>query len=129
VIQSLAITLLSLCCQVGYNRDEPSQSHNSSTPDLKVAKDYFDHGNAWVGKGEHDKAIEDFNEAIRLDPKVGAAYTYRALAWLEKGEHDKDMPDLVRARSSDTDFRFGWINALSWPSPFASAYQSIPSCW
>ena len=33
------------------------------------ARTYAERGNARLGKKEYDKAIADFNEAIRLDPK------------------------------------------------------------
>ena len=38
---------------------------------------YYDRGHAWEQKGEYDKAIGDDSEAIRLDPKYGAAYRTR----------------------------------------------------
>ena len=37
-------------------------------------------------KGEHDKAIADCNEAIRLNPKCEDAYKERGKAYLLKGE-------------------------------------------
>ena len=32
------------------------------------AKDYVNRGNAWQEKGDYDKAIADYNQAIRLEP-------------------------------------------------------------
>ena len=36
-------------------------------------------GNAWRDKGDNDKAIGDFNEAIRLNPQFAAALLFRGL--------------------------------------------------
>ncbi len=44
-------------------------------------------------KKEYDKAIADYNEAIRLDPKNTTAYTSRAFAWGHKNEYDKAIAD------------------------------------
>ena len=38
-------------------------------------------------KGECDKAIADFTEAIRLDPQSASAYYDRGRAWAEKGDY------------------------------------------
>ena len=39
----------------------------------------------WKTKGEYDKAIADYNEALRLDPKRVVTYDNRGYAWYAKG--------------------------------------------
>jgi len=50
---------------------------------------YRNRGMAWLVKQEYDKAIADFTELIRLDPRDGSPYQFRADAWSKKAEHDK----------------------------------------
>ena len=50
------------------------------------AETYTKSGDAWQDKGELDKAIEDYNKAIRLDPDYSSAYNNRGTAWLRLGE-------------------------------------------
>ncbi len=53
---------------------------------------------------DYDKAIADYNEAIRLDPKNAAAYTSRAFAWSQKNEYDKaiaDYNEVIRLHPQD----------------------------
>ncbi len=49
-------------------------------------------------KGEWDnKAIADFTEAIRFDPKSVLAYCHRGLAYAMKGDNDKAITDCTEA--------------------------------
>jgi S1-C subfamily serine protease/Flp pilus assembly protein TadD len=60
---------------------------------------YFDHGNSWLERKAYDKAIKDFSEAIRLDPKNASAYASRGWAWFLKGEYNiaiKDFDEAIR---------------------------------
>jgi tetratricopeptide (TPR) repeat protein len=52
---------------------------------------------AWNNKEEYDKAIADYTEAIRIDPKYAHAYYGRAAAWNAKGDKDKEMADYNEA--------------------------------
>jgi tetratricopeptide (TPR) repeat protein len=58
---------------------------------------YVDRGVAWSDRGEYDIAIADYNEAIRLDPRNGAAYNDRGNAWAAKGEFDRAIADYSEA--------------------------------
>ena len=48
-------------------------------------------------KGDQDKAIADYTEAIRLDPKYADAYNRRADAYEIDGEYDKAIADFTAA--------------------------------
>ena len=48
-------------------------------------------------KGDHDQAIADYTEAIRLDPKHALAYINRGNAWRTKEEYDKAIADYDEA--------------------------------
>jgi tetratricopeptide (TPR) repeat protein len=57
--------------------------------------DYFRRGCRYFEKGQHDKAIADFAEAIRLDPKNADKYSWRAWCYSEKGEPDNFIAFIV----------------------------------
>jgi tetratricopeptide (TPR) repeat protein len=54
---------------------------------------YSNRGVKWVTKGDIDRAIADFNEAIRLEPKLDVAYRNRGNAWSAKGDNDRAIAD------------------------------------
>ena len=66
-------------------------------------------------KGEYDKAIEDYAEAIRLDPKQVLAYVYRGRAWAFQDKYDKAIQDYSEAIRLDPKSAAGYSGrALVW---------------
>jgi tetratricopeptide (TPR) repeat protein len=58
-----------------------------------IAITYNNRGWGWTKKGDLDRAIADYNEAIRLDPAYTNAYNNRASVWTRKGAHDRAIAD------------------------------------
>ena len=54
---------------------------------------YQARGFAWLSKKDYDRAIKDFDEAIRLDPKDACAYVNRGCAWLNLREYKSEIKD------------------------------------
>jgi|ERR1700730_868053 len=67
--------------------------------DLEIA--YVSRGLAKVKKSELGAAIEDFNEAIRLDPNYIAALINRGVAYGLMGQIDRAIEDYTRAIKLD----------------------------
>ncbi len=66
--------------------------------DPNSAIDYCNCGAAYGSKGNNEKAISDFTEAIQLDPTYTLAYYNRGAAYLRTGNPDKADADLATAR-------------------------------
>src|SRR6516162_2760697 len=47
---------------------------------------HLDRGVAWRAKGDNNRAIADYDQAIRLNPKLAIAYNNRGNAWRAKGD-------------------------------------------
>ena len=47
--------------------------------------------------GDYDRAIADYNEAIRLDPKSAIAFSDRGVAYMRKGDLDRAFADYNEA--------------------------------
>src|ERR1700704_2042189 len=67
----------------------------SSRHSYKVA---YERGLSHAEKGDHDKAIADLTEAIRLEPNNGLAHSCRATAYRALGDEVKAASDENRAQ-------------------------------
>jgi len=89
-------------------------------------------GLAYQDKHDYDRAIADYDEAIRLDPKYDPAFNNRGAAYLAKGGHDRAIADLNEAirldpRDSGQYLNRGLANLYSGslPKALADLNQSI----
>jgi tetratricopeptide (TPR) repeat protein len=57
------------------------------------SKAYQARGIFWREKGERDRAIADFNEALRLTPNDSDVYNNRGIIWIDMGEVDRAFSD------------------------------------
>ncbi|ORX35797.1 hypothetical protein BD324DRAFT_581766 [Kockovaella imperatae] len=80
-----------------------SSSGEPSEADRKKAEELKTKGNALMGQKLYDSAIEQYTQAIKLDPNP-VYYSNRAAAWGGLGEHEKAVDDAERALSLDPKF-------------------------
>jgi tetratricopeptide (TPR) repeat protein len=78
----------------------------------KTKDDYFNRGVKYSELKKHQQAIEDFNQAIRLDPKYAEAYYGRGVACYYKGEYDKAWEDFHKAQSLGCQVHSGFLKDL-----------------
>ncbi len=55
-------------------------------------------GSAYADKGQTDRAIQDHDQAIKLNPNYAAAFYNRSVAKEEKGDKAGAEADLAAAR-------------------------------
>ena len=58
---------------------------------------YASRGTAYLKKGDTDKAIADYSEALRLDPRDAATYYHRGNAWLGRRDYQRAIADYSEA--------------------------------
>jgi tetratricopeptide (TPR) repeat protein/serine/threonine protein kinase len=88
------------------------------------ASTYRHRGDAWGAKREYDKAIADYTEAIRLNPKNARAYTERGHVYYKKEDYDKaitDYTEAIRLDPKDADAHVMRGNAWDNKHEFAKA--------
>ena len=67
-------------------------------------------GVLYAHKGDNDRAIADFNEAIRLDPKSALTFRNRGDAYTDKGDHDRALADYNEAIRLDPNNALAFCN-------------------
>ena len=55
----------------------------------QLADAFNNRGELFDQKGDHDRAMRDFDQAIRLNPDLGEAFNNRGLANLHMGDDDR----------------------------------------
>lgn len=72
------------------------------------ARPYLNRGNAYGKKGDHDRALADFDKAVQLNPDYAEAYYNRAVAYFYKGDYEKARENVRKAEAlgykADPDF-------------------------
>jgi tetratricopeptide (TPR) repeat protein len=72
------------------------QSGQETTENLSIA--FYNRALAYENKNDDERAIADYNEAIRLNPKDAEAHFYRGLARPRKGDKPGGETDLAEAQ-------------------------------
>jgi tetratricopeptide (TPR) repeat protein len=88
-----------------------------------LAETFNSRGVAYRMKGEHDRAIQDYSQAIKLFPKFAVAYNNRGVAYDKKGEYDRAIQDYeqsIRLKPSPQAY-FNRGNAQLGASRYATA--------
>jgi tetratricopeptide (TPR) repeat protein len=112
----------------------------------KLAESFTYRGVAYRLKGDLDRAIQDYGQAIKLNGKLATAYNNRGVAYDRKGEYDRAIADYEQAiklkPSPEAHFNRGnaylakaqydhaiddFNQALKLKADFAPAYDN--RCW
>ena len=75
----------------------------SKTDNIESSLDYYNQGNAYYKLGDYERAIENFSQALRLNPKDVKAYVNRGNARYEVAQHSGDPDKDYKAAISDFD--------------------------
>jgi tetratricopeptide (TPR) repeat protein len=116
----------------------PSNSLDTDESGLKDADAYATRAYEWLCKDNYDKALKDYDQAIRLKPLEGAYYNSRGFTWHMKGINDKErstcedraLSDYAEAIRIDPEYASAinnraWIRATSKIDRCRSGKQAV----
>jgi tetratricopeptide (TPR) repeat protein len=84
------------------------QSHRQTPENL--ARAFFYRGRARAAHSQFDRAIQDFDQAVRLDPGFPDAFNFRGVAWLGKGQFERAIADFDQAIHLDANYAIAIYN-------------------
>jgi tetratricopeptide (TPR) repeat protein len=81
-----------------------------NVPPEQILFAYNNRGGAYITIELFDKAIEDFNQVISIDPAYYEAYSNRGYAYYFRGQYDEAMKDYDRAIELNQNFAKAYFN-------------------
>ena len=106
---------LALCN--GIDRTSPELQINGCTAVIEfgraraaAAMAYNNRGDAYTEKGDYDRAVQDFDQSIKLNPTNAKPFNNRGVAYLKKGEYDLAIKNLEEAIRLDPNYVKAFIN-------------------
>jgi len=70
----------------------------------------FSSGDAKKNSGRYDEAIEDYDQAIRVEPNYAKAYNNRGLAYYHKHDYDRAIAEFNQAITLDPNYADAYNN-------------------
>ncbi len=71
------------------------QSNKETPENLAIA--FYNRSVAYADQGQSDRAIEDYTQAIQINPDYSTAFTNRGNAYAAKGQYDRAIEDYDEA--------------------------------
>jgi tetratricopeptide (TPR) repeat protein len=84
------------------------KSGRLSTSDL--ANTFHNRGVEWRGMRDPDRAMADYNEAIRLNPRIALAYYNRGNLWRDKRDYDRAIAEYDESIRLDPEYASAYNN-------------------
>jgi lipoprotein NlpI len=75
---------------------------------------FYSRGNAYYEKENYDQAIQDYNQAVRLNPSQASAFSNRGVAYASKGDYDsaiENYDEAIRLNPNHADALYNRGNA------------------
>lgn len=93
--------VIAACTRIVQDRREDPKTRSDA---------HFNRGQAYSKKGDRDRAIADYGEAIKLDAKNTMALYNRGHTYLVKRDYDRAIADNSAGIRIDPDVPLGYIN-------------------
>ena len=92
-------------------------SSSETALDSSLALAHYNRGIAYHDLRQYQRAIQDYDEAIRLNPQDAEAYNNRGFAYFSLGQHQRAIQDLDEAIRLNPQYAMAYLlRALAYTS-------------
>jgi len=92
------------------NFEDSIKAYSTSLKLNEYAGAYYNRGVAYAELGEYDRAIEDYNKAIKLNKEYAEAYYNRGVAYVVLGKYNRAIEDFNKAIELNLDDAEAYYN-------------------
>lgn len=100
----------------------------TSLANAKSSVEWYNEGVEFINEGNNEKALEAFNEAIKLDPEDAEAWNNKGLVLGYVGRYEEAQECFERALAIDPELTHAWNNngsALLYVGRYKEAIESF----
>ncbi len=88
----------------------PNSASENNAQLYKLALAHSQDGEALSKNGDYEKAIQEFNEAIRLNPGLASAHYGRGEIYFQRGDYQQAIRDFTRTIGLAPDYTFAYYS-------------------
>ena len=88
----------------------PNSARENNAQLYKLALAHSQDGEALSKNGDYDEAIQEFNEAIRLNPGLASAHYGRGEIFFQRGDYQQAIRDFTRTIGLAPDYTFAYYS-------------------
>jgi tetratricopeptide (TPR) repeat protein len=119
ILLLLVPVFLLSCASTQQRQDEP-----------RDAKFYNNRGIAFAEKGQYDRAISDFNQAIEINPRYNKAYNNRGIVYRLTGQYNEAISDFnksiaINALDAEAYNNLAWLLATAGAQGFRNGKKAV----
>lgn len=85
-------------------------------------------GNAYFAKGDLDRAIEDYSQAIKISPQFNAAFNNRGTAYFAEHDYDRAIRDFSEAIRIEPGYLTGSVDPMP-PFDYETVFRNRGSAY
>jgi type II secretory pathway predicted ATPase ExeA/tetratricopeptide (TPR) repeat protein len=89
---------------------EPNRAGENNAHLYKLALQHSQDGEALSKNGDYEKAIQEFNEAIRLNPGLASAHYNRGEIYFQRGDYQQAIRDFTRTIGLAPNYTFAYYS-------------------